>query len=400
MAELTATQESFIEMMKKSEEHAARGFELLADRSDPEVWFDALEAAGFFDPSKAPGIVEASKPGYYRVPHWPALNYLQAVSKLAGETNKIGLSRKIVAVIRNVSESGKSDGALPGNSNTFRRFAEFLGVLPLDVISLDDLDLLPSWLDNPLDHGMVAHAIAKGILSRLLISDQEDDWEKACRILFHCTAIRQTKLKRFQEDATEPTPVVDSYWLAQLVKNNARDFGTKAGAGAAEILLERLRETFSGSRSKRSWIWRPAIEDHEQNHSFYKTENIFVDGLRDVVLGWIDKDKDTAQPFVQRLLQDDLEIARRIGIHTLSERWSSLKGLYPALITPEFFDSGQLHEVHVLLRTRFFELDRASQDKTLDALRRMRPPKEGLEGKTLLKHCQRIWLTAITDKGL
>ena len=399
MAKLTAKQESFVEMMKKSEEHAAKGFELLAGQADPQIWFDALEAAGFFDPSKAPGIVEASEPGYFRIPHWPALNYLQAVSNLAGETNNIDLSRKIIEVIRNVSENDKPDGALRGNSNTFRRFADFLGVLPLDVISLEDLDLLPSWLDSPFDHGMVAHAIAKGILSRLLISDQVDNWEKACRILFHCTAIRQTKLKRFQEDTTEPTSVVDSYWLAQLVKNNALGFGAKAGAEAAEILLERLRETFSGSRISRSWIWRPAIEDHEQNHSFYATENIFVDGLRDVVLGWIDKDRDTAQPFVQRLLQDVLEIARRIGIHTLNERWVSLKGLYPDLITPELFDWGQLHEVHVLLRGRFLELDRASQDKTLDALRRMPPPKEGPDGKTLLKHRQRIWLTAITDKG-
>ena len=385
MAKLTAKQESFIEMMKKSEEHAARGFELLAGRSDPEVWFDTLEAAGFFDPSKAPGIVEASEPGYFRVPHWPALNYLQAVSNLAGATNKIDLAQKIIKVIRIVSKHDKPDGALGDNSNTFRRFADFLGVLPLNVISLEDLDLLPSWLDSRFDHGMVAHAIAKGILSRLLMSDQEDNWEKACRILYHCTAIRQTKRKRFQEDTTEPTSVVDSYRLAQLVKNNALGFGAKAGAEAAEILLERLRETFSGRRRNRSWIWRPAIEDHEQNHSFYATENIFVDGLRDVVLGWIDKDRDTAQPFVQRLLQDDLEIARRIGIHTLNERWSSLKGLYPGLITPEFFDSGQLHEVHLLLRTRFFELDKASQDKTLDALRRMHPPKEGPDGETLLK---------------
>ena len=398
MAKLTAKQESFIEMMKKSEEHAAKGFELLARRTDPEVFFEALEEAGFFGPSNAPGIVEATDPGCYQVPYWPALDYLEAVSSWAGQTNNADLARKIIKVIRNVSKHREPDNTLLDNSNTFRKFADFLGMLPLDVITLEELDLLPSWLGSRFDRGMVAHAIDKGILSRLLDSNQEDDWKKACRILRHCTAIRCAKRRGFQEDTIEPTSGVDSYWLAKLVKNNSLGFGAKAGAEAVEILLERLRETFSGSRSHTSWIWRPAIEDHEQNRPFYATENIFVDGLRNVVLGWIDKGIGNARPFVQHLLQEDLEVARRIGIHILNERWGILKDLYPDLITPDFFDLSQLHEVHVLLRTRFSELDRAVQDKTLDALRQMPLSKDGPDGEELLKRGQRRWLTAITGK--
>ena len=397
MANLTAKQESFIEMMKKSEEHAAKGFELLALQTDPEVFFEALEAARFFDPSNAPGIVEVNEPGYYQVPHWPALNYLQAVSSLAGQKNDADLARKIIKVIRDVSKHGEPDNTTRDNSNTFRKFADFLGVLPLEAITLEKIDLLPIWLNSRFDHGMVANALDKGILPRLLDSDQKDDWPKACRILRYCTPIRWAKHEGFQEDNTEPTSLVDSYWLAKLVKNSAFNFGAKAGAEAAEILLERLRETFGGKRKNTSWVWRSAIEDHEQNDSFHATENIFVEGLRDVVLGWIDKDIDNARPFVQRLLQDDFEIVRRIGIHILNERWSMLNDLYPDLITPAFFNSGHLHEVHVLLRNHFSKLDRAAQDKTLETLRHMPLPKDVPDGEDLLKRCQRIWLTAITD---
>ena len=116
-----------------------------------------------------------------------------------------------------------------------------------------------------------------------------------------------------------------------------------------------------------------------------------------MVLGWIDKDIDNTRPFVQRLLQDDFEIVRRIGIHILNERWSMLNDLYPDLITPAFFNSGHLHEVHVLLRNHFSKLDRAVQDKTLETLRHMPLPKDVPDGEDLLKRCQRIWLTAITD---
>ena len=399
MANLSGKQQSFIEMMQKSEEHAAKGFELLARQTDPEIFFSVLESAGFFDPSNAPGIIETKEVGYYKIPFWPALDYLQAISKLAGQTDDIDIARKIVEIIRNVSTYDKHNNTLRDNSNTFRKFADFLGVLPLDAITLEELDLLPTWLGSRFNPGMVTRAIDKGILQRLLESDHEDDWKKACRILRHCTAVRWAKHREFQEDTTLPTSVVDSYWLAELVKNSTPQFSTKAGATAAEIFLERLREIFGGSRSHRSWIWRPAIEDHEQNHPFYKTENIFVDGLRNIVLGWIDKDVDNARPFVQHLLQDNLEVARRIGIHILNERWSILNNLYSNVITSELFESGQLHEAHVLLRTRFSEFDRTLQDKTLEALREMPPPEIGAEGEELLKRLQLRWLTAIIGKG-
>ena len=398
MTRLTAKQESFIEMMRKSEEHKARGFELLARRANPEVFFEALEEAGFFQSSEALGVIETEEPGYYRVPHWPALDYLEAVSNLAGRTHNSDLARKIIEVIRHVSRHREPDNTPRDNSNTFRKFADFLGVLPLDVITVEEIDLLPGWLGSRFDDGMVACSLDKGILTHLLNSNEEDNGEKACRILRHCTAIQWTTRKSFEQDITEPTSVVDCYWLAELVKNHTPGFGAKAGAEAADILLVRLRETFDGSRSHRSWIWRPAIEDHEQNHSFHATENIFVDGLRNVVLVWLDNDRENACPFVQRLLKDDLEVVRRIGIHILNERWSILKDLYPDLITPELFHSGHLHEVYQLLNKRFSELERAAQDRTLAAIRRLRPLKDGPDGDGLLRRTQRIWLTAIIDK--
>ena len=398
MARLTAKQESFVEMMKKSEEHATKGFELLSRRPHPEVFFDALEKAGFFEASKAPGIIEAREPGYYQVPYWPALDYLQAVSDLAGKTNDTDLARKIVGVIRDVSKHDQPNNSLRDNYHTFRKFADFFGVLPLDVITLEIVDLLPSWLCSRFERGTVARAIDEGILPRLLDSDHEDDWKKACRILWHCTAIGWAKSKGFREDIYEPTSVIDAYWLAELVKNHTPYFSAKVGPTAAEIFLERLREISNGRRGHTSSIWRPAIEDHEQNRSFNETENILVDGLRNVVLGWIDKDTNSARPFVQRLMKDDLEIAKRIGIHILNEHWSILKELYSDVMTPEFFDSGTLHEVHVLLRKRFSELESTVQDKTLDALRRMTTPKKGPEGEDQLKRLQRRLLTAIIDK--
>src|SRR5688572_14250621 len=103
MSRLTANQESFVEMMRTSDEHARHGFDVLLARKDPERFFDALIQAGLFEANKNPGIVPADEPGHYRVPYWRALDYLQSMAALADKHNDEVLAGKVMDIIRKVS---------------------------------------------------------------------------------------------------------------------------------------------------------------------------------------------------------------------------------------------------------------------------------------------------------
>ena len=103
MAKLSAKHEAFVKLMKESEELARRGFDLLLKRSNPERFFDALQEAGLFAPSKNPAPVPAEQEGYVRIPYWSPLDYLVAVAKIAGERNDLELAAKVMAVVRDVS---------------------------------------------------------------------------------------------------------------------------------------------------------------------------------------------------------------------------------------------------------------------------------------------------------
>ena len=63
MSNLTASQQSFIQMMISEDELARRGFELLLKRDDFDRFFDALIAAGLFDPARNPAPIPTEKPG-------------------------------------------------------------------------------------------------------------------------------------------------------------------------------------------------------------------------------------------------------------------------------------------------------------------------------------------------
>jgi hypothetical protein len=400
MDRLTANQESFIKLMSKSDEHARHGFELLLERPDFEKFFDALNEAGMFESSKNPAPVSTDDPRYARIPYWAVLDYLLRCAKLAGEINDSQLACKVLNIVRNVSGDRESDGKIKDNYHTFRVFAEILGLIPLSTITVADIDLIPAWLESKFDNSMVGHALDIGLLRKLLLSESADDWSKAGLALKYCTAIRWVDDALLGERRKKPVTVVDDYWLKEIIEHNAYTFGARAGQVAAEIFLERIREVFSESvREHSSWLSRPAIENHEQNHAWEGPENRFVEGLRDILLSWVDHNFDEAKSCVESILRGREEIVRRIGIHVLDQKWANLRSLYTPICDSNLFVSGHLHELYVLLRTRFEDFTETEKKVTIDAIRQLPIPDLGEDSERKLKRIQRNWLSAIAGKG-
>jgi len=373
MVKLTAKQQSFVALMSKSEEHARHGFELLLKRTDFEEFFDALEGAGLFASERNPAPVAGERQGAFRLPYWSALDYLVAVGKMADEKNDLALAQKVMDVVRAVSHAREPNGSARDNYYTWWKFAEIIGSVPSAAVTSDDLEMIPVWFSSTFDRGMVGQALNEGVLRKFLASDSPDDFHKACIILRHCTAIEWVEERGMGEDRKKPVTVMDDYWLDELIEQHASQLGAKVGRNAADIFLERIREIYrKGEGAQFSWLWRPAIEDHPQNHSWYGPENRFVEGLRDVLLSWISNDLPAAQPFVLTLVSDRDEIVRRIGIYVLSQRWSALRTIYSLVLGPQLLDSGHLHELYGLLRAHFHEMNDDEKKATIQAIRLMK----------------------------
>src|ERR1700744_2545948 len=99
MAKLTANQESFIDRMTQGEEYAQQGFGLLLQREDFEKFFEPLRDAGLLAPANNRGPEPADQPGYYRIPYWPALDYLVAVAKKADANHDMALATMVIHVV-------------------------------------------------------------------------------------------------------------------------------------------------------------------------------------------------------------------------------------------------------------------------------------------------------------
>lgn len=400
MAEpLTVKRKWFLQRMTQGDEHAKWGFELLLKRPDFADFFDHLNEVELFKPKCNPAPVPAD-PGYVRIPYWPALDYLRACAKQAGERSDTELARKIMIVVGAVSRAREADGSVRDNYHTYRVFAEILGLLPTSAITTEDLGLIPGWLESKFDRGMVGHALDTGALRNCLASASPGDWNKACLILRYCTAIRWVNERELGENRRKPVTVVDDYWLKELIEHHASSLGAKAGRVASEIFLERIREVFQeGGRDRAAWLWRPAIENHPQNRSWNGLENRFIEGLRDVLLSWVDHYIDTARPFIEVLLREQVEIVRRIAIFIVGQRWALLRNLYASTLGPRLFDAGHVHELYYLLRAHFDEFTEPEKAATIEAIRSLPRPSRGEDPDRLLKRIQRDWLSAVTGKG-
>jgi hypothetical protein len=152
-----------------------------------------------------------------------------------------------------------------------------------------------------------------------------------------------------------------------------------------------------GGRASWSWVFRPAVEDHEQNHDWRSADNCLVEGFRDVLLAWSDEDPASAKPFVENLVRDDLQMLRRIGIHTLRVRWSSLRSIYSKAIRAQLFDAANIHEYYGLLKDHFSDFDDKEKKATLAALRKLTVGKgEDVES---FRRQQARWLESMATSG-
>ncbi len=400
MAELTANQKSFVTLMTKSDEHAQRGFQLLVSKPGAEDFFDAINAAGLFEPAKALGPVPADDPGYVRIPYWVPLDYLLHLAKLSGERHDTELADKVMSVVREVSQFKDEGGEVRDNYHTYRIFAEIFGLVPREVLLKGDLDLIPAWLNGKFDKSLVGTKLSKGIITSFLESEAEKDWEMACIILNYLTELRKGEDVPPRRRDKDLVTAVDGYFLKGIIKKHADALGRKIGGAASSMFVARLKEAFNGGDAKlQSYMQRPAIEEHEQNRSWHETENCLVEGLRDILLSWVSADAKNARAFVAEILVDHHDIIRRIGIYLLNERWDELDRLYGEVVGPNLFDPKHIHEMYQLLNRRFGSFSDGYKEATVNALRELPLPEIDDDPEEYRRYTQRNWLSAIEGMG-
>jgi len=213
-------------------------------------WFSLLNERKYFSPDKALGVEKGEEKGFYRIPEWNILPYLEKVSGQVREGKNKEYVDELLEIIRDVTNYHLKHDKILDNYRTWWYFVKILLNIPSDRISIDIIDLIPAWLDSKFNASPQGSDIATKLLPKFLDSNNSDDWKKAEKIVDIITDIKWLPLPKQKtslwEKKEEAKTVVDAYWLLESFKNknNAVKVGEKCSEKIIFTLANRLKEIF------------------------------------------------------------------------------------------------------------------------------------------------------------
>ena len=392
---LTPEQLAALRLIDEGEEYAAYFFK----RAKGLHWFEPLRERGHFSPEKNPEPRESGEKGFYTVPHWPALDYLERVSVEAGRVPDRRYALALMEILRGVTRPPGAERV--DNNRTWWYFTKILANLPSDVVRDEDIELVGDWLSGRFDSTLVGAEIGERLISRYISSPLATDWKRAARIVAIATEIRTARLRKNGDlGDDERRTAVAPYWLADLFRRNAHGLGERCGKETTEVIVQRL-EQLSTNDKQYSYIWRPTIEA-DARETEDDSRGVLVSGLRDVMLAYAGtEEREVVASVLRRVLRHSDPIVQRVGIYVVGENYHVWEELFWEMLSAEMLqEENYRHELYALLNKRFVAFDEAKQRRLLTVIESLSP--EGAEDgrRALAAASVRVrWLHAISGQG-
>ncbi|HUX29518.1 MAG TPA: hypothetical protein VMV78_02690 [Thiobacillus sp.] len=396
MVSLTVDERDLLERIKAKEELQPFFFR----KAKGLKWFDALAEQGYFEPASNPPPKPAREEGYVNVPFWPAIEYLVAASEELPKKGNERYTELFLDILRSTTKYAKEHGY--GNYRTWWQFSKILPNIPHHLIRLEDIQLIDYWLDDPYDRRLVADQIGGDWLTTLLDLNDAHCNELALSLLDIIYRLNFADRKIGSAHRKEANLRIDGYAAKKITKKVSGKVGQVLRLGAAHLFQNRLEAILEElNNDKWSSVWRPAIEEHEQNHSADDAEDIIVVAYRDALLACVDATPPIEiRKYFDDILNSPFETVRRIALYVIDQKFQSLNIYLDRVITEQYFTSNFRHELWHFLRNHYNEFGLEQKRRVLDFISVLAETDEDEkvnEGATAYRRA--TWLSAIKDFG-
>lgn len=359
MEDLTAKQLSALERVKRKPELEPWLFK----KVDSLVWFDAFSSAGYFDPSLNPAPVE-KEGNVFNIPFWPVTDYLFSSSVHIKNTANLDLAGKYLNLIECVTQHAIGNGF--SNYRTWYQFSKILRNLPESVFEAKHAEMIRYWLQDKFEVGIVSNELCNWMLELLCIDDNRSFKLALLAELFTPQKIVNN---RGAHEKSEARLYLKTYGDDNLIEAIASKVGSNFCKEGLDLLFNKLREVVAiVGGDEYSYMWRSAIEEHEQNQQADDAEDFIVVACREALLAYIKVEGKDASQYVEKLLTDKLSIIRRVALYAYGLSVNELGcELVDILIDELFLTANYKHEMWWLLRKNFAQFS-AEQKEKLHAL--------------------------------
>jgi hypothetical protein len=367
-------------------------------------WFDEMQKMTFFDPLANPEPKKAEEEGFYIIPFWPVLEYLEKTAPELQISENEEYAKKYLQIIRSTTELSMKSGV--GNRNTWWYFAKIIKYIPIKLIKVDDIALCTHWLTDRFEAGLTGDELGNHFLSKLLSENTEHSFELALKLFEGLTRITWVEPRLALKNEQEPAFFIDNWHANKIYRNQSKRIGEVLGLKGLDIFKARISEIVNRyEKDEYSYIWRPAIEDHDQNKNRNDVLNILVTGFREALSGYVEenvaKKAQEVLEYISELLKSEIKLYKRIAIHVTGTYFEVLQRLGNIIIDGKFFTSHYRHELFYLLKNNFSRFEEEDKNKILaiiDSLTVDNDENEDTKRKQAA-YKKLIWLKAVQNQG-
>jgi hypothetical protein len=253
-----------LQMIKNNASFRAHFFEHL----DNPLWFDVLEERGYFDPKQMPGPQPGKDEGYYVIPEWEVLRYLEKVAQKVNEPANDVYIEKLLKTIRNVSTYCRSNGV--ENYRSWWYFAKILSFIPVVKIPIDVIELIPFWLESRFDTMLQGEAIADKLLNKVLLEAHGEEKQKAEKIFSYILNFRELpprEAKAAFGRKKEFSLNIEPHWLEESLEKNGPLIAEQCSIMLVKDIAMKIKQVLKKSEcwtivgSKNSYSLKCKIEE-------------------------------------------------------------------------------------------------------------------------------------------
>ena len=342
-------------------------------------WLPSLKKKGFFS---MPGSGGANASACGAVNMWPQAQYLKRMAAI--DDRKV--QQQVLDIMLEVGATN--------NRFIHADFTEAAVAMPGDMASQWAMHET-EWLRGgyPI-RGFLEENLGR-LIAKLAKSKQSNVAVKlAAELLAVLPDPEATKklgetneIVRMAQSSLEATTRCDRYSYEQVLKKNIPDLVANAPFEALELLCSLLGNAVKFSRAGRdenkpndvTFIWRPAIEDHQQNRD-YTIDCPLITAVRDAAEGICRQNPDKIAEVVSLIEGHGWNVFRRISMYLLRVVENPPMGLVrDRLINEDLFNaSGVYHEYFHLLKKWFPSLAPEEQQQILIWIDEAAKEKESL----------------------
>ncbi|MEW6409705.1 MAG: hypothetical protein AB1488_06290 [Nitrospirota bacterium] len=305
-----------LELLNRIQKKAVNEDKFFEKRSELE-WFDELKKRGYFNPNPDTCPQEAKEKGYYSIPQWNVLSYLEKVSQQANAPGNEKYIDELLGIIKEVSNYRDSTGQHIDNYRTWFYFVKILCNIPNDKIPIDIINLIPIWLDSKFDTMLQGAEVATKLLPKFLTNNLEDI-RKAEKIVDFVTAFKPIPLSeeraKLLGKKEENKLVIDSHWLKEAFKKYSDVIGEKCTVKVVEDLTKKIKSILKSEEDETYYSFYD-----ERDHHVTEPLEMLTFILKRVLLAKAKSDVTTARITLKQFIEDKYLYFPKMAIYVMGQ---------------------------------------------------------------------------------